>query len=128
MPPTQYLEMLKRSHVDERGFDKVDLDLATAVTLVLLLHIEGVVATRDLRLLWTCDAVALDKSWRARSGRVTLALQEVRARPAGISCLSWRSVRSCVHLLEETWRQFQSAPPVLSECLAPAPVRVGQQC
>ena len=47
--------MLKRSHVDERGFDKVGLDLATAVTLVLLLHIAGVVATQDLRLLWTGD-------------------------------------------------------------------------
>ena len=40
-----------------------------------------------MRLLWTCDAVALDRahsSWCARSGRVTLALEE-----AGmcISCL-----------------------------------------
>ena len=46
--PTQFLEMLKqsrRSHFDERGFDKVDLDLATEATL-LLLRIAGVQAEK----------------------------------------------------------------------------------
>ena len=69
--------MLKRSHVDERGFDKVDMDLATAVTLVLLLRIAGVQAAPELRFLWTCDAVALNSvhsNWWARSGWVTLGL------------------------------------------------------
>ena len=46
------------------GFDKVDLDLATEATLLLLL-IAGVQAAREMRLLWTCDAVALDRAHRA---------------------------------------------------------------
>ena len=74
--PREYIEMFNPSHVDGRGFDKVGLHLATAVTLVLLLQ-------------WTGH---------------TLALQKVHACPCGISALSSRSVRSCAHLLEETWR------------------------
>ena len=42
--------MLKRSHVNERGFDKVNLDLATEAPL-LLLRLAGVQAARETRLL-----------------------------------------------------------------------------
>ena len=115
--------MLDPRHVACGGFDVVDVTLLTAISLALLLRLAGAEPPTEFAILWSCDALQLDRvhgQWCARGPVLTLAVAEVHACPRRISCLSWRSVRSCHKPLAHMWTQYVEAVSAVTPEVAAA--------